>query len=64
MMYRNGVCYEFLPADDYVLAHLARKKGDVFEYFYDFGDHWYHRIEVRIIIFPFAVLISRCGRFH
>ncbi|KZT33935.1 hypothetical protein SISSUDRAFT_362775 [Sistotremastrum suecicum HHB10207 ss-3] len=50
MMYRNGVCYEFLPADDYVLAHLARKKGDVFEYFYDFGDHWYHRIEVEEII--------------
>lgn len=30
-----------------MLAHLFAKEGDKIGYLYDFGDRWYHEIEVR-----------------
>lgn len=32
----------------YKLAHLFGKVGDRIGYLYDYGDKWYHKIEVRL----------------
>jgi hypothetical protein len=36
--------------DDAVLGKVARAEGAVLTYLYDFGDDWYHRIEVEKIL--------------
>jgi len=34
----------------YKLAHLFGKEGDQIGYLYDFGDKWYHLIEVWLFV--------------
>ncbi|KAF8294828.1 hypothetical protein DL93DRAFT_2173943 [Clavulina sp. PMI_390] len=41
---------EYIPDHNYAIAHLIEKVGDVFEYFYDFGDKFIHFIEVEHIV--------------
>ncbi|KAF8802479.1 hypothetical protein BYT27DRAFT_7196671 [Phlegmacium glaucopus] len=43
------VGYDYLPDDKYKLAHLFGKEGDKIGYLYDFGDKWYHTIEIEKI---------------
>ncbi|KIJ62904.1 hypothetical protein HYDPIDRAFT_93487 [Hydnomerulius pinastri MD-312] len=44
------VGYDYMPDDKYMLAHLFSKVGDTIGYLYDFGDKWYHEIEVEEIL--------------
>ncbi|KZT38749.1 hypothetical protein SISSUDRAFT_1061682 [Sistotremastrum suecicum HHB10207 ss-3] len=48
--HKDGVGYEFLHADEYVLAHLVQSECEVFEYLYDYGDNWVHRVQVDAIL--------------
>ncbi|KAG2075493.1 hypothetical protein BDR04DRAFT_1005673, partial [Suillus decipiens] len=45
------VGYDYLPDDKYMLAHLFSEVGDTFGHLYDYGDKWYHEIEIEKI-FP------------
>ncbi|PPQ90817.1 hypothetical protein CVT25_012137 [Psilocybe cyanescens] len=45
------VGYKYLPDSKYKLAHIFGKEGDQIGYLYDYGDKWYHRIEI-LKIFP------------
>lgn len=38
--------YQSMNLCRYKLAHLFGKEGDKIGYLYDFGDKWYHEIEV------------------
>lgn len=53
--HKNGTGYEYLLAEEYTLAHLAQKKGARFVYLYDFGDNWWHNIEVSWISFDYLL---------
>ncbi|KZV87163.1 hypothetical protein EXIGLDRAFT_652444 [Exidia glandulosa HHB12029] len=44
------VGHDYINDDKYLLAHLFEKEGDVFGYLYDFGDKWFHEIEVEKIL--------------
>ncbi|KAH9481335.1 hypothetical protein JR316_0005857 [Psilocybe cubensis] len=44
------VGYKYLSDNMYKLAHLFGKAGDQIGYLYDYGDKWYHRIEIVKII--------------
>ncbi|KZS89778.1 hypothetical protein SISNIDRAFT_431654 [Sistotremastrum niveocremeum HHB9708] len=48
--HKGTICYDWLKADDYVLAHLVQKKGDKMEYLYDFGDRFLHWLEVEDVL--------------
>ncbi|KAK7040216.1 hypothetical protein VNI00_010022 [Paramarasmius palmivorus] len=48
--YRNQVGCEWLPDDEYMLAHILPPEGKTFGYLYDFGDRWYHDIVVEKIL--------------
>ncbi|KAF9524876.1 hypothetical protein CPB83DRAFT_897543 [Crepidotus variabilis] len=50
-MHIAQVGYDFLPDDKYKLAHLFGKEGDRIGYLYDFGDKWFHNIEI-VKIYP------------
>ncbi|CAA7267050.1 unnamed protein product [Cyclocybe aegerita] len=43
------VGYDYLPDNKYKLAHLFGKEGDKIGYLYDFGDKWFHNIEIQKI---------------
>ncbi|OBZ79819.1 Uncharacterized protein y4hQ [Grifola frondosa] len=51
-MHIAQVGYDYLPDDNYNLAHTFSKEGDKFGYLYDFGDKWFHDIEVEHICSP------------
>jgi len=51
-MHIAQVGYSYLPDDKYKLAHLFEKEGDQIGYLYDFGDKWYHHIEILKIYSP------------
>ncbi|KAF9051935.1 MM3350-like domain-containing protein [Panaeolus papilionaceus] len=46
------VGYEYLPDNRYKFAHLFGKEGDSVGYLYDFGDKWYHQINIEKIVPP------------
>jgi len=50
MMHVDKTCQEYIPTDEYELAHLAQTEGTEFLYLYDFGDRWWHRIQVEKIL--------------
>lgn len=41
--------FEHVPDNRWTLAHLFSAEGDAFEYLYDYGDHWYHEVQVEHI---------------
>ncbi|PLX68400.1 MAG: plasmid pRiA4b ORF-3 family protein [Denitrovibrio sp.] len=53
----NGKPYTSLPEDEpdgdsedvYRLKELIKKKGESFDYIYDFGDDWFHKIKLEDI---------------
>lgn len=49
----NGIVFGFglsvLDEKKWILADLDLKPGDVLEYWYDFGDDWYHDIRIESI---------------
>ncbi|KAF7302904.1 MYND-type domain-containing protein [Mycena kentingensis (nom. inval.)] len=50
MMHVDLSGYVFLNEDDYCMAHLVQKVGQVFQYDYDFGDHFRHEVTVENIL--------------
>ncbi|KAH8834385.1 MM3350-like domain-containing protein [Flagelloscypha sp. PMI_526] len=48
MSWKHAVGHDYLPDDEFTLADLIRPdgEGNVFGYLYDFGDKWFHEIEV------------------
>ncbi|PPQ73856.1 hypothetical protein CVT24_012246 [Panaeolus cyanescens] len=50
--HKAQVGYEYLPDDRYKFAHLFSKEGDEVGYLYDFGDKWFHQINIEKIIPP------------
>ncbi|KAJ6474005.1 MM3350-like domain-containing protein [Mycena vitilis] len=52
MMHIDASGYVFMNEDDYCVAHLFSKVGDVAQYEYDLGDHFRHDIVVEKIMSP------------
>ncbi|KZS88270.1 hypothetical protein SISNIDRAFT_490284 [Sistotremastrum niveocremeum HHB9708] len=50
IMHVGMLCYDFLKADDYTLAHLCQKEGERIEYRYDLGDNWLQNLKVEKIL--------------
>ncbi|KZS88269.1 hypothetical protein SISNIDRAFT_490283 [Sistotremastrum niveocremeum HHB9708] len=50
IMHLPMLCYEFLYAEEYTLAHLAQKEGERIEYRYDLGDNWGHNLKIEKIL--------------
>ncbi|KII85084.1 hypothetical protein PLICRDRAFT_331059 [Plicaturopsis crispa FD-325 SS-3] len=48
--WQNSIGYDWMPDDKYMLAQLYAKEGDQIGYLYDFGDKWFHEIEIEKII--------------
>ncbi|THV02002.1 hypothetical protein K435DRAFT_775869 [Dendrothele bispora CBS 962.96] len=48
--YRSLVGCQWLPDDEYMLAHLFTSEGQTIGYLYDFGDKWSHEIVVEKIL--------------
>ncbi len=47
--------------EEYTLGEVLPPRGEIFDYLYDFGDGWNHKIEVEEILSPVAALtFPRC----
>ncbi|KIJ29080.1 hypothetical protein M422DRAFT_269604 [Sphaerobolus stellatus SS14] len=42
--------YDYLQDNEYMLAHVLGKEGNVFGYLYDYGDKWHHELEIEKIL--------------
>ncbi|EIW53792.1 uncharacterized protein TRAVEDRAFT_133412 [Trametes versicolor FP-101664 SS1] len=52
MMHLDKSGYAYMPEEDYCLAHLLRKPGQVIGYHYDFGDNWWVDLKLEAITPP------------
>ncbi|OJT04251.1 hypothetical protein TRAPUB_5041 [Trametes pubescens] len=52
MMHLDKSGYAYMPEEDYCLAHLLQKPGQVIGYHYDFGDNWWVDLKLEAITSP------------